>query len=67
MCGIVGVFLKNSAREPELGFLLGGMLAQMIERGPDSAGFAIYGEKAALGAYKATLHIAIWGRIDSSS
>jgi hypothetical protein len=37
------------------------MLAQMIERGPDSAGFAIYGEKAALGAYKATLHIAIWG------
>jgi methylamine---glutamate N-methyltransferase subunit A len=55
MCGIVGVYLKNPAREPELGSLLGGMLAQMTERGPDSAGFAIYGEKAPLGAHKATL------------
>ena len=55
MCGIVGVFLKNPERRTELGSLLAGMLAQMTERGPDSAGFAVYGEKAPLGAYKATL------------
>ena len=55
MCGIVGVFLKNPASQPQLGGLLAGMLAQMTERGPDSAGFAIYGDAAPKGAYKATL------------
>jgi len=55
MCGIVGVFLKNPDRKAELGGLLAGMLAQMTERGPDSAGFAIYGEPAPHGAFKATL------------
>jgi amidophosphoribosyltransferase len=55
MCGIVGLFLKNSGRMAELGPMLAGMLEQMSERGPDSAGFAIYGKKAPLGAYKATL------------
>ncbi len=43
MCGIVGLFLKNEALEPELGALTAGMLATMCERGPDSAGFAVYG------------------------
>jgi glutamate synthase domain-containing protein 1 len=43
MCGIVGLFLKEKALEPELGHLLSGMLATMCDRGPDSAGFAIYG------------------------
>src|SRR6185369_8876425 len=55
MCGIVGVFLKNPANQPQLGGLLAGMLAQMTERGPDSAGFAVYGDAAPKGAYKATL------------
>lgn len=55
MCGIVGLFLKNAAREPELGGLLGGMLGEMSDRGPDSAGFAVYGVPARNGAYKATL------------
>jgi methylamine---glutamate N-methyltransferase subunit A len=55
MCGIVGLFLKNTASQPKLGGLLAGMLAQMTERGPDSAGFAIYGDAAPEGAYKATL------------
>ena len=44
MCGIVGLFLKDTALEPELGGLVAGMLATMCDRGPDSAGFAIYGE-----------------------
>lgn len=44
MCGIVGLFLKNKEMEPQLGQLLSGMLSTMCERGPDSAGFAVYGE-----------------------
>jgi glutamate synthase domain-containing protein 1 len=43
MCGIVGLFLKNKALEPQLGSMLSTMLGTMCERGPDSAGFAIYG------------------------
>ena len=43
MCGIVGLFLKNKALEPELGSLMANMLGTMCDRGPDSAGFAIYG------------------------
>jgi len=44
MCGIVGLFLKQSKLEPELGALLSEMLGVMSDRGPDSAGFAIYGD-----------------------
>jgi len=43
MCGIAGLFLKNRALEPELGGHLAGMLSVLTDRGPDSAGFAIYG------------------------
>jgi methylamine---glutamate N-methyltransferase subunit A len=44
MCGIVGLFLKDKALEPQLGALLSDMLITMTDRGPDSAGIAIYGE-----------------------
>jgi amidophosphoribosyltransferase len=43
MCGIVGLFLKDKALEPQLGGLLTDMLITMTDRGPDSAGIAIYG------------------------
>lgn len=43
MCGIVGLFLKDTSLEPRLGSLLAGMLEVMSDRGPDSAGFAVYG------------------------
>src|ERR1700683_5066141 len=43
MCGIVGIFLKNPKLEPKLGTMLSGMLGVMCDRGPDSAGFAVYG------------------------
>lgn len=46
MCGIVGLFLKNKKLEPQLGNMLSTMLGTMCERGPDSAGFAIYGDRA---------------------
>src|SRR5271168_5011004 len=55
MCGIVGLFFKRGAATPALGPLLAGMLSQMRERGPDSTGFAVYGEQAPPGAFKATL------------
>ncbi len=43
MCGIVGLFLKSPALEPRLGVMLADMLEVMTGRGPDSAGFAVYG------------------------
>src|SRR5262249_24705428 len=43
MCGIVGLFLKDAALQPELGTLTGTMLGALCDRGPDSAGFAVYG------------------------
>ncbi|MBT5911296.1 MAG: glutamine amidotransferase family protein [Rhodospirillaceae bacterium] len=44
MCGIVGLFLKDRALDEQLGQLLSQMLITMSERGPDSAGIAIYGD-----------------------
>ncbi len=46
MCGIVGLFLKDKSLEPQLGALLTDMLVTMTDRGPDSAGIAIYGDSA---------------------
>lgn len=43
MCGIVGLFLKDKSLEPQLGALLSEMLVSLSDRGPDSAGIAIYG------------------------
>ena len=43
MCGIVGLFLKNRELESRLGMHLESMLITMSDRGPDSAGIAIYG------------------------
>ncbi|MXY32555.1 MAG: glutamine amidotransferase [Boseongicola sp. SB0664_bin_43] len=43
MCGIVGLFLKDKELEPNLGEMLTQMLTTMSDRGPDSAGIAIYG------------------------
>ncbi len=54
MCGIVGLYLKDCALEPELGVLLAGMLGTLCDRGPDSAGFAVYGAPAP-GAIKLTV------------
>lgn len=55
MCGIVGLFLKNEALRPDLGRLLARMLVEMGDRGPDSAGFAVYRRPAPEGSVKITL------------
>ena len=43
MCGIVGLFLKDKTLEPQLGAMLSEMLVMLTDRGPDSAGIAVYG------------------------
>lgn len=42
MCGIVGLLIKNPRLRPQLGQLMLPMLIGMTERGPDSAGLAVY-------------------------
>lgn len=44
MCGIVGLLMKNPSWDQRLGELLVPMLCGMTERGPDSAGMAVFGE-----------------------
>ena len=42
MCGIVGLYLKNAEIRDRLGAYFSPMLEQMSDRGPDSAGVAVY-------------------------
>ncbi len=66
MCGIVGLYTKSPELEKNLGSLVSAMLLQMTERGPDSAGFAIYRDPAPDGSVKITLQGADdtdWSRI----
>jgi len=45
MCGIIGLHLKNESLQPRLGDLLTVMLEAMTERGPSSAGIAVYADQ----------------------
>src|ERR671937_674737 len=67
MCGIVGLFCKTPELESRLGAYLSAMLVQMDERGPDSAGVAIYRDPAPDGWSKLTLYSADermdWSRV----
>src|SRR3954462_13865123 len=55
MCGIVGLFAKSSAIGEGLGAHVGAMLGELNDRGPDSAGVAIYRDPAPAGATKVSL------------
>ena len=57
MCGIAGLFLKDKSLEPQLGTLLSDMLVTLTDRGPDSAGIAIYGDSGS-GSSKITVQSA---------
>jgi methylamine---glutamate N-methyltransferase subunit A len=61
MCGIAGLFSKSSDVSESLGRHLGDMLLQLGDRGPDSAGVAIYRNPAPVGSSKVTLHSPAWG------
>ncbi|MSO94594.1 MAG: amidophosphoribosyltransferase [Thermoleophilia bacterium] len=56
MCGIVGLFAKSTEIEERLGAHLGAMLVQMSDRGPDSAGVAVYRDPAPTGWCKLALY-----------
>jgi len=51
MCGIVGLLVKKPELRERLGELMVPMLLSMSERGPDSAGVAVFGEPLA-GEYR---------------
>jgi methylamine---glutamate N-methyltransferase subunit A len=55
MCGIVGLFAKSESIRGRLGEHLSRMLVQMNDRGPDSAGVAVYRDPAPSGSSKLTL------------
>jgi glutamate synthase domain-containing protein 1 len=55
MCGIVGLYLKDERLNGDLGALLAPMLESLSDRGPDSAGFAVYGDGMP-GTIKITVH-----------
>ena len=55
MCGCVGLFAKSPEIEESLGEHLSAMLVQMSDRGPDSAGIAVYRDPAPSGSTKLTL------------
>jgi amidophosphoribosyltransferase len=56
MCGIVGLLVKNPALRDQLGALMVPMLVGMTERGPDSAGLAVYTEPVSPRHHKLSLY-----------
>jgi glutamate synthase domain-containing protein 1 len=62
MCGIAGLFSKSLDVSGGLGGHLGAMLLQLSDRGPDSAGVAIYRDPAPAGSSKVSLFSADRGR-----
>lgn len=56
MCGIVGLLLKDPELRPRLGELMVPMMIGMTERGPDSAGLAVFSEPVEEGKYKISLY-----------
>jgi methylamine---glutamate N-methyltransferase subunit A len=57
MCGIVGLLLKNRALRPRLGSLMVPMFACMADRGPDSAGLAVFGDAVPEGRRRFNLYV----------
>lgn len=47
MCGIVGLYIKNKDQRVRLGQMFRPMLTEMTDRGPDSAGIAVYRDDSA--------------------
>lgn len=61
MCGIIGLHVRDEALHPQLGMLMTGMLGQMVDRGPDSAGVAVYGDRSWAPEGHATVTVLIDG------
>lgn len=57
MCGIVGLLIKKQSMRKQLGELMMPMFECMAERGPDSAGLAVFGKPVAKGLRKFDLFV----------
>jgi len=44
MCGIAGIIHKNAGKDVNIGEQMTSMLQALKHRGPDSTGYAMYGE-----------------------
>ncbi len=71
MCGIIGLLIKKPEWRDRLGELMVPMLIGMTERGPDSAGMAVFGEPVASGRRKLNLYAESpafdWKRLEGSA
>jgi glutamate synthase domain-containing protein 1 len=56
MCGIVGLLVKNQNMRANIGELMMPMLIGMTERGPDSAGMAVFTSPVSAGELKYNLY-----------
>jgi amidophosphoribosyltransferase len=56
MCGIVGLLVKNPALRDQLGELMLPILIGMTERGPESAGLAVFTEAVGAGRRKFSVY-----------
>jgi amidophosphoribosyltransferase len=65
MCGIVGLLLKNSALRGQLGELMVPMLIGMTERGPDSAGLAVFTETLPQSRRKISVYAGLTAQADA--
>ena len=57
MCGIAALQLRNPLLRPQMGSLLSSMMCQIVDRGPDSAGLAVYNTPGLVSAGTATLSL----------
>jgi methylamine---glutamate N-methyltransferase subunit A len=57
MCGIAALQLRNPLLHPRMGSLLSSMLCQIVDRGPDSAGLAVYDTPGLVSADTSTLSL----------
>ena len=69
MCGIVGLLVKNQKMRANIGELMLPMLLGMTERGPDSAGLAIFGAPVDNSERKFNLYCGVpdfdWNRLSA--
>ncbi|MFT4123420.1 MAG: glutamine amidotransferase [Microbacteriaceae bacterium] len=55
MCGIAALQIKDPALRDRLGELLQGMLCEVVDRGPDSAGISVYDDEGLTASGSATV------------
>ncbi len=71
MCGIVGLLVKKPALREQLGELMMPILLGMTERGPESAGMAVFGEAVGAGRRKFSVYCGkssvSWGEFEQTA